>query len=70
MEMSLLERDGVDLIQYSFSMVRYFSSIRMTERLRERFSGIFDEYRSNSSLLPVTKLIFSVSDIFSKIRRR
>lgn len=52
----------------SFLILRVFSSIRITERLRFRFAGIFFKYRANSSSFVVTKLIFSVSDTVSKIR--
>ena len=52
----------------SFLILRVFSSIRITERLRFRFAGIFFKYRAYSSSFVVTKLIFSVSDTVSKIR--
>ena len=52
----------------SFLILRVFSSIRITERLRFRFAGIFSKYRANSFPLVVTKLIFSVSDTDSKMR--
>lgn len=60
--------DGVECSHVSFLTLRVFSSIRITERLRFRFAGIFPKYRANSSSLVVTKLIFSVSDTDLKIR--